>query len=146
MTPSVIRFPLSKNTGGGDTTLTFSGQLVYLQFMWEVSLPHSPVEISSHHHFYKLSRSKVAGWGPPSCLFWPACLQFHEGLPLPPFSVQGTLPSLLCVFCCYCSFSLVFFSFFPGWGQSVQGGMLIWSRVVCGSTTCHLAHLRVCFS
>jgi hypothetical protein len=24
--------------------------------------------------------------------------------------------------------------------------MLIWPRVVCGSTMCHLAHLVVCFS
>jgi hypothetical protein len=32
-------FPLSKHTGGGDTAPTFSGLRVYLQFMWEVSLP-----------------------------------------------------------------------------------------------------------
>jgi hypothetical protein len=24
--------------------------------------------------------------------------------------------------------------------------MLIWPKVFCGSTTCHLAHLVVCFS
>jgi hypothetical protein len=39
-----------------------------------------------------------------------------------------------------------FFSFSLGGGQSVQGAMLIWTRVVCGSTMCHLAHLVVCFS
>jgi hypothetical protein len=48
-------FPLSKHTWGGDTAPTFLGLHVYLQFTWEVGLPHSPVEFSSHHHFYKLS-------------------------------------------------------------------------------------------
>jgi hypothetical protein len=36
-----------------------------------------------------------------------------------------------------------FFSFFPGGGRSVQGAMLIWPRVVCGSTACCLTHLVV---
>jgi hypothetical protein len=40
-----------------------------------------------------------------------------------------------------------FFSLFSlGGSQSVQGAMLICSRVVCGSTMCHLAHLVVYFS
>jgi hypothetical protein len=47
ITATVKSFPLSKYTGGGGTTPTFSGQLVYLQFTWEVPLPHSPVESSS---------------------------------------------------------------------------------------------------
>jgi hypothetical protein len=49
-----------------------------------------------------------------------------------------------------CYVSLLFlllitqFLFFSlGGGQSVQGAMLIWPRVVCGSTTYHLAHLVV---
>jgi hypothetical protein len=62
---------------------------------------------------------------------------------LPPlFGVQGTPPSLLCVFIvpiAYYSVSL--FSLGGGW--SVQGTMLIWPKVVCGSTTYHLAHLVV---
>jgi hypothetical protein len=71
--------------------------------------------------------------------------QFCEGFPLPPlFGTQGTLPSLLSVFFvvvvvysgCFSLFSL-------DGGQSVQGAMLIWPRVVCGSTTCCLAHLVV---
>jgi hypothetical protein len=51
---------------------------------------------------------------------------------------------------CYVSFLLllliiqVFFLFFYlGRGWSVQGAMLIWPRIVCGSTTYHLAHLVV---
>jgi hypothetical protein len=41
----------------------------------------------------------------------------------------------------YYSVSLFFFSL--GVGRSVQGAMLIWPRVVCGSTMYHLAHLMV---
>jgi hypothetical protein len=37
-----------------------------------------------------------------------------------------------------------FFLFSLGGGQSAQGAMLIWPRVVCGSTTCCLGHLVVC--
>jgi hypothetical protein len=48
-------FPLCKHTGGGGTAPAFSGLRVYLQFTWEVGLPLSPVEFSSHCCFYKLS-------------------------------------------------------------------------------------------
>jgi hypothetical protein len=54
---SAISFPLSKHAGEGDTAPTYSGLRVYLQFMWEVGLPPSPVQFSSHCHFYKLSFS-----------------------------------------------------------------------------------------
>jgi hypothetical protein len=56
------------------------------------------------------------------------------------FGAQGTPPSLLCVFIvliAYYSVSL----FSPPGGWSVQGSMLIWPRVVCGSTIYCLAHL-----
>jgi hypothetical protein len=59
-------------------------------------------------------------------------------------------PSVLRVPCplCYMSFLLLLLIiqvFFPlGGGWSVQGAMLIWPRVVCGSTAYHLAHLVVC--
>jgi hypothetical protein len=36
-----------------------------------------------------------------------------------------------------------FLFFSLGGGRSVQGAMLIWPRVVCGSTMYHLAHLVV---
>jgi hypothetical protein len=74
-TATVTSLPFCKHTGGGGATLTFSGRLVYLQFTWEVPLPHSPVE-HSLQYCHKLSCSKVAGRGLP-------LLQFHEGLPLP---------------------------------------------------------------
>jgi hypothetical protein len=183
-------FPLSKHTGGGDTAPAFSGfsgLRVYLQFTWEVGLPPSPVEFSSHHHFYKLSWSWLLGVCCCSCML--ACLfTAHVGggsfplscgvfLPLPlsqafPFLVaghwpaptrasrppslfiyfsrrhsppllfgaQGAPPSLLLVFIVLIAYYLVSL-FSPGGGWSVQGSRLIWPRVVCGSTTCRLAHL-----
>jgi hypothetical protein len=68
-------------------------------------------------------------------------IQFHEGFPLPPLWCSGCpVPFAMCLFC-YC---LLFnFSFFPGWCRSVQGAMLIWPRVVCGSAVYCLAHLVV---
>jgi hypothetical protein len=41
-------------------------------------------------------------------------------------------PLLACLNCSYCL--LVSFSFFPCGGGSVQGAMLLWPRLVCGST------------
>jgi hypothetical protein len=73
----------------------------------------------------------------PACLFtvlW--------GIPFCPLLVLRVLHPL-----CYMSFLLLlliiqlFFSFFPGWGSVCLGAMLIWLRVVCGSTTHRLAHL-----
>jgi hypothetical protein len=75
---------------------------------------------------------------------WLVYLQFCEDLPLPLSSALSAPRPL-----CYVSFLLLLviqFLFFP-WvgGLSVQGVMLIWPRVVYGSTVCHLAHLVVCF-
>jgi hypothetical protein len=50
--PLLQAFPFL-STGGGDTAPAFSGLHVCLQLMWEVGLPPSPVEFSSHCHFYK---------------------------------------------------------------------------------------------
>jgi hypothetical protein len=64
--------------------------------------------------------------------------------PPPLFGTHVAPPSLQHVFIvliAYYSVSL----FSLGGGQSVQGAMLIWPRVVCGSTTYRLAHLVVCF-
>jgi hypothetical protein len=57
---------------------------------------------------------------------------------LPPiFSAQGTPPCFPYVFIAYYSVSL----FSPGGGQSVQGAMLLWPKLVCGSTAYRKAHL-----
>jgi hypothetical protein len=129
-TTTAISFPLSKHTGGGDTAPAFSDQHVYLQFTWEVGLPPSPVEFSSHSHFYKLSHSWLLGVSSHSCLLQLACC---EGFRLALFA--------MCLFCCYCLL-FSFFSFFPVWGSVCPGSYA--PRVVCGSTTCRLAHLVVC--
>jgi hypothetical protein len=54
---------------------------------------------------------------------------------LPPiFGVQCAPPSFPCVFIVLIAYSSVSL-FYPGEGQPVQGAMLLWPRVVCGSTT-----------
>jgi hypothetical protein len=116
---------------------------------WEVSLLPSPVELSSHHHFYKLSRSKVAGWGlprlpPPAGLFIYSSVRDCRS---PIFGAQDAPPSLLHVFLLLLFIQFGFFLFFPWAGVSLsRGATLIWPSDVCGSTTCCLAHLVVCFS
>jgi hypothetical protein len=72
---------------------------------------------------------------------WLVYLQFWEGFPSP--SLRHSGPFLLCVFIVVIDYySVSFFSL--GGGCSVQGAMLIWPRVVCGSILYHLAHLVVC--
>jgi hypothetical protein len=78
----------------------------------------------------------------PAFSSWLVYLQFHGGFPLPPFSTQGAPPSLLYVFFVLAYYSVSLFSL--GGDRSVQGAMLIWPRIVCGSTRCRLAHLVVC--
>jgi hypothetical protein len=64
--------------------------------------------------------------------------------PSPPLRCSGC-PALfaMCLYVVIAYYS-VFFLFSLGGGQSVQGAMLIWPRIVCGSTACRLAHLVVC--
>jgi hypothetical protein len=64
-----------------------------------------------------------------------------------PLSALRVPCPLCCVFCCCCLLFSFFFSLFSlGGSQSVQGAMVIWPRVVCGSTACRLANLVVCIS
>jgi hypothetical protein len=139
-------FPLSKHTRGGDTAPAFSGLRVCLQLMWEVGLPPSPVEFSSLRHSHKLSHSWLLGVRPHSRrshlgqarLVY---LQFREGFPSPPFGAQSTPPSLQCVFIVLIAYYSVSLFSPGGGGQSVQGAMLLWPRLVCGSTAYCLTHL-----
>jgi hypothetical protein len=65
--------------------------------------------------------------------------------PSPPLWCSGHLALFAtCLFCCYCLLFSFIFLFSLGGVWSVQQAMLIWPRVVCGSTMCHLAHLVVC--
>jgi hypothetical protein len=91
--------------------------------MWEVGLPPSPVEFSSHHHSCKLSRSWLLGVCRCSCLLQPACC---EGFFLPPSSVLRTPRPLCYVFFVFLLIiQFYFFIFFLGGCRSVQGAMLI---------------------
>jgi hypothetical protein len=141
---TATNFPLSKHTRGGGAIPAFSRRRVYLQFTWEVGF--LPL-LWSFPPTATFTSSPTPGWwaGPstPAFFGWLVYLQFCGGLPFPSFCTQGAPPSLLCVFFCCCL--LFSFSFFPGGGWSVQGTMLIWPRIVCGSTACCLAHLVVCF-
>jgi hypothetical protein len=84
-----------------------------------------------------------AGAATPAFSGWLVYLQFQEGLPPPTLALRAPCPvCYVSFFCYYLLFS--FFLFSLGGGQSLQGNMLIWPRVVCGSTVCHLAHLVVC--
>jgi hypothetical protein len=106
--------------------------------MWELGLPLSPVEFSSHCRFYKLSR--------PWLLVSAAAPAFSSRLvvrdfPSPHFSTQCAPPSLLHVFIvliAYYSVSL----FFPGWVLVCPGGYAalvqgcLWEYCVLLSSPC----------
>jgi hypothetical protein len=79
-----------------------------------------PVEFSSHHHFYQLSRSWLLGMCHRSCLLQPACC---EGFPLPPLWCSGCPALFATCFFVVIAYYLVFFPFFSlGGCRSVQGG------------------------
>jgi hypothetical protein len=99
VTTTATSFPLSKHTGGGDTEPAFSGLCAYLPFTWEVGLPPSPAEFSSHHHFYKLSCSWLLGVCCCSCLLQLDCCEVFSF----PLSSALRAPYSLC----YVSFLLL---------------------------------------
>jgi hypothetical protein len=108
-----------------------------------MGLPPSPVEFSSHCHFHKLSCSWLLGAHPRSCRSLsslPGLFIYSSGKDsIPPiFSAQCAPPSFPRVFIvliAYYSVSL----FSPGGGRFVQGAMLLWPRVVCGTTAVPLS-------
>jgi hypothetical protein len=87
----VFPFPI---TGKGDTAPALSGLHVYLQFMWEVGLPPSPLKFSSHCHFQQLSCSCLLG-GAAAPAGRHVCLQFtwEVGLPSSPVQFSSLLHS-----------------------------------------------------
>jgi hypothetical protein len=61
-------------------------------------------------------------------------LQSREGFPSP--NLQSSVSPTLFPACLYCSYCLlVSFSFFPRWRSVCPGAVLLWPRLVCGSTT-----------
>jgi hypothetical protein len=62
-------------------------------------------------------------------------LQSREGFPSPNLQRSGRPTSFQCVLTVLIAYySVSLFFFFPGGGQSVQGAMLLWPRLVCGAT------------
>jgi hypothetical protein len=104
------------------------GKWVFLLLLW--SFPPSAT-LTSFPIPGCWVRTPAPSRASPAC---PACLQSREGFPSPqslvlsvphPFSHMSLLFLLL----------LSQFLFFPlGGGWSVQGAMLLWPRVLCGST------------
>jgi hypothetical protein len=94
--------------------------------MWEVGLPPSPVEFSSHSRFYKLSFSWLLVVCHHSCLLWLTCLfTVPWRIAPPPLRCSGCPPSLLCGFFVVIAYYCFFF-FFPWVGVSLSRG-LCWS-------------------
>jgi hypothetical protein len=111
---------------------------VSLQFTCEVGLPSSPVEFSSLCRSHKLSHSWLLGACPapagaspahPVCLFTvPGKILFSQSLAL---RAPHPLSHVSLLFLLLIS-QFLFFSL--GGGRSFQGAMLLWPRLVCGST------------
>jgi hypothetical protein len=151
-TAAVTSLPLSKHTGGGGATPAFSVLLVYLQLTWGSALPHSGGAFHRTAAGTSFPLSKVAV---RVLLLLPSLASLFiysspEGLAIP-HSPELRASHPLCYLSFFSAasllFSLFFSLFFPlGGGQSVQWAMLIWPRVVCGSSVCRWAHLVVCIS
>jgi hypothetical protein len=113
--------------------------------------PFSPLQWSFLHPatFTSFPTPRFLGVCHLSCLLWPACLFTVPWGIAPPLSSALREPCLfaMCLLLLLFVIQFGFFSLFSlGGGQSVQGAVLIWPRIVCGSTMCCLAHLVTCFS
>jgi hypothetical protein len=125
--PLLQAFPFP-STGKGDTAPAFSGLRVYLQFMWEVRLPSSPVEFSSLRHSHQLSCSWLLGVRPAptparASPARPACLFTVPGrIPFPQSSALSAPHPLSCV--SYLFLLLITqFLFFPWVEVSLSRGL-----------------------
>jgi hypothetical protein len=126
--------------------------LFCLEFTWSCAPP--PLSSGACHTLVTvgcrlLSKPTGGSGATPAFSGQLVYLKFAWGIaPSPLFGAQGARPSLLRLFFFFqlLVYYSVFFLFSLGWGQFVQGAMLTCPRVFCGSTTCHLAHLVVCFS
>jgi hypothetical protein len=121
---SATSCPLSKHTGGVDTAPTSSGLHVCLQLTCEIFLPPLYCVVFLPPPLSQAFPLLIAGR-------MPLLLHYSsrkDSLP-PIFGTQCSPPSFQCVF-------IVFFVYYSvslfslGGGQSVQGAMLLWPRVV----------------
>jgi hypothetical protein len=117
-------FPLSKHTGASDTAPAFSGQCVYLQFMWEVGL--LPLLWSFPPFATLTSFPTLCCWAPRPCfrLLWtgPACLFTVPGRILLPPPLALRAPHPLCYVSLLFLLLITQFLFFPRWGSVCPGG------------------------
>jgi hypothetical protein len=119
---SATSFPLSKHTRGGDTAPAFSGLHVYLQFTWEVGLPHLLWSFLPTATFTSFPASDCwACAAAPAFFSWLVVRDF----PSPQLRRSGH-PALFAP-CLICSYCLLFrFFFFPWMGVGLSRG-LCWS-------------------
>jgi hypothetical protein len=113
--------------------------------------PPAPVALSTRQpQLQAFPSPRLLGGCHHACLLWLACLFTVCLRDCTSPTLRGSGHPALFAKCLFfysaaCLLFSVFFLFVPlGGGQSVQGVMLIWPKVVCGSTTCSLAHLVVC--
>jgi hypothetical protein len=128
--------------------------LLHLACLFTVHVKECPSptlqwRIPPFSHCYKSSPLQ-AHWRRWCFSGWLVYLQFKWGVPLS-HSLVLRVPRPLCYVSFFFQLLVIiqfgfFLFFYPGGGQSVQGAMLIWPRVVSGSTVCCLAHLVVCIS
>jgi hypothetical protein len=138
-------FLLSKHTGGGDTAPAFSGLHVYLQLTWKVVFPPLLCSFPPTTAFTSFPAPDCWVCAAAPAFPGPACLFTAPGRSPLSSSLAIRVPHPLCYVSLLFLLLITQFPFFSlGGGRSVQGAMLIWPRVVCGSTAYHLAHLMVC--
>jgi hypothetical protein len=112
------------------------GKWVFPPLLWSFSPSTTLTSFPAPDCWAHAPSPAVASLARPSSFIYSS----GKDSPCPLFGVQFAPPSLQCVFIvliAYYSVSL----FSPCGGRSVQGAMLFWPRVVCGSTTYCLAHL-----
>jgi hypothetical protein len=116
-----------------DTAPVLSVLRVYLQFMWEVGLPSSPVEFLSLCHSHKLSRSWLLDMHPRSRQRLSGQAGFFIYYPR-----KGSLPPILGAQCAPPSFPRVFIAliayysvslFLPKWRLVCPGGYAALAQV-----------------
>jgi hypothetical protein len=120
---------------------------VCLQLMWEVGVPPSSCRVFFPLPLLQAFSLLVAGCVPPlpPSPARPGLFIYSSGRDFPPPSLVLRVPYPLCNVSLLFLLPITQFLFFSlGGGRSVQGAMLIWPRVVCGSTVYHLGHFVVC--
>jgi hypothetical protein len=145
-TATVASFPHSKVAGRVQPLLPFPASLFIYSSCGEClsdGACHTLASVTG----LPLSKRTGGGGTTPAFLAGVCIYSLLEGAPSPTLWSSGrpVLSATCLFFSAAVYYSVWLFLFFPWVGSVSPGAMLIWPRVVCGSTVCHLAHL-VCFS